>query len=164
MIHTNHSNNPTLYLMRGVPGSGKSTLAKKLVSENPNMIRINNDELRETEFNKKISPSFEFSKLEEAKLKQIRLEIITSSIKKGLDVIVDNVNISNHLIRGYLELAKKLGCQVRVIDLSEVPLKLCLERNELRGNSKVPRKVIIGLHETMIKNQDEFNSLNILPF
>ena len=150
--------------MRGVPGSGKSTLAKKLVSENPNMIRINNDELRETEFNKKISPSFEFCKLEEAKLKQIRLEIITSSIEKGLDVIVDNVNISNYLIRGYLELAKKLGCQVRVIDLSEVPLELCLERNELRGNSKVPRKVVIELYETMIKNQDEFNSLNILPF
>ncbi len=158
----NSSDNPTLYLTRGIPGSGKSTFAKEWVNEKPNRVRINNDELRLELFNKRVSPEMEFSKEEESLLKQKRRSIIVDSIEKGFDVIVDNVNISNHLIRGYIELSKQLKCEIAVIDFSKVPLELCLERNESRGESKVRREDIIRLHETMTSNQEELESYGIL--
>lgn len=158
----NSSDNPTLYLTRGIPGSGKSTFAKEWVNEKPNRVRINNDELRLELFNKRVSPEMEFSKEEESLLKQKRRSIIVDSIEKGFDVIVDNVNISNHLIRGYIELSKQLKCEIAVIDFSKVPLELCLERNESRGESKVRREDIIRLHETMTRNQEELESYGIL--
>jgi len=149
-----------LILTRGLPGSGKSTYALKWLSESPTTrCRINNDDLRASLFGIPKNDS-SFDPTVEKVLRKLRFSLIRLCAESGKDVIVDNLNLSNKLIRGYQNLARELGIAFSVKDFSHIPIDVCIQRDSNREFS-IGGNEIRKLQEVMRTNQGEFTSLNL---
>lgn len=101
----------------GLQGSGKSTLYRKDYSETH--IRINLDMLK-TRNREKI--------------------ILHACMAAQQSVVIDNANLTAEKRREYIELGKASGAKVKAVYL-DVPVEVCLERNQQRG-SKIPDRAI----------------------
>ena len=149
-----------LILTRGLPGSGKSTYAVRWLSESPTTrCRINNDDLRASLFGIPKNDS-SFDPTVEKMLRKLRFSLIRLCAESGKDVIVDNLNLSNKLIRGYQNLARELGLDFFVKDFSHIPVDVCAQRDSNR-EFPIGAGEIRKLSEIMRTNQGEFISLNL---
>ncbi len=149
-----------LILTRGLPGSGKSTYALKWLSESPTTrCRINNDDLRASLFGIPKNDS-SFDPTVEKMLKRTRSNLIRICAELNKDVIVDNMNISNRLIRNYQNLARELGIDLYVKDFSHIPVNVCVTRDSNREFT-IGAKEIRKLYEIIRDNQEDFISLNL---
>lgn len=124
-----------LIMLCGIPGSGKSTWAKEYVSKNPGSIRINNDEMRLTFFNRS------YDEKDTKHIDSARELLIEHFLAKGLTVVVDNMNLSPKYEPRYRALAEKYKISFEIQDFRHVPLKDCIERDKKRPNP-VGEKVI----------------------
>lgn len=132
----------------GLPGCGKTTLAKQMQEKDSSLVRVNKDDLRAMMHNSKHSGK------REKQILVIRDAIIRDSLSRGHSVIVDDTGFGRHE-KDLRVLAGVHGAEFELVDLTDVPLETCIERDLKRPNS-VGSKVIMRMYnQFMAKKEDE---------
>ena len=143
-----------IILTQGIQGSGKTTWAKAWVAEDPKYrIRINNDDITSM-----WGQPFGTPGLYE-RLKMFRMLMINQAISEGLDIVIDNMNLSNNSIKEIEEIVEEHNCDLNFIskykieykDFTNVPLEVCIERDSKRPNP-IGEKIIRDTYNKYIKN------------
>ena len=84
-------------ILIGISGSGKTTLAKEMLSKNPNLVRINRDDLRKTLFGVEQTDTSYYLRKDFKRCENLVSEIVEQmmydSLNKGLDIVLDNTNL-----------------------------------------------------------------------
>lgn len=135
-------------MTRGLPGSGKTTWAREMQEANPNITRINNDDLRAMMHGGK------YSKEREKMVNVITDMIAREALGRGHHVIIDNTHLPERWVECYKLLAILCDAAFKVQDFRDVPLETCLERNAQRPNP-VPEKVIRDMWRKFIYVEPE---------
>lgn len=139
-----------LVITRGLPASGKTTYAREWVKENrANRARVNRDDIRQ------MLDQGDFIKgVTEPRVLLARDSLITSYLRKGVDVICDDTNLPSRTVRDLAKLAAKANAEFQVVDLTNVPPQTCASRNSTRINSlKVPDEVIWDMYDRFIQGR-----------
>jgi predicted kinase len=145
-----------LLITRGLPGSGKTTWAKAWVTEDPDhRARINRDDTRSA------LHGGHRGRATEDQVTIATHAAITALLASGTSVISDDTNlVPDHAFQLQL-LAARAGVRARLVDLTSVPLDLCLSRNASRTNaSRVPEEYIRAMHRQYIAIQDHADTAN----
>lgn len=96
---------------------------------------------------------------EENRVTKIQHERIRQGLRMGLSVIVSDTGLRDKVVRELIGIAEDEGAEVHVKDFRNVPLDVCKERNNLRGEGKVPDHVMDNMYEKFVKGRD----LSIIP-
>lgn len=132
-------NKGILYISCGVPGSGKSTFLKKVAKKNESV--ISRDEIRFA----LLKEGEEYFSHEKEVFKQF-VNIIADHINSGLNVYADATHLNYASRKKLTDALLEAGCKPADIQAIyfDIPLNICLERNEKRAGTKayVPRGVI----------------------
>ena len=126
-------------MLVGIPGSGKSTYAKQVVAKDPsNWVRINNDDLRAM-MNGSVW-SAEYEKL----IGDARNYLIRDALKRGKNVIIDNLNVNRRHFDDVCKIAKSVNVDVQVYEKAfYIELDEAMARNAKReGAARVPDDVV----------------------
>lgn len=121
----------TLFATVGLPGSGKSThvrhlLARRL-SDGDRVARVNRDALRD-----QLHPGvYSGSETEKAVTSAAHAQI-TALLASGYDVYVDDTNLRLRNLRALRDLAAAAGAEFAMLDFTDVPVDLCVERDAQR--------------------------------
>ena len=115
----------TLYIFRGPPATGKSTMRAEMIADNPTIVCVNKDELRE-----------EFPGATEREIHERLMAAMDRAARAGLDVINDNTNLNPRTVNGYRSWAERNGYTVKVVDFGQdVPFEEAVTRDYLRGSA-----------------------------
>lgn len=127
-----------LYITRGLPGSGKSTWARAWVRENPKRrAEVNRDQLRDMMHGGYVDAEMAVTRARDAAM--------TALLKTGVSVVCSDTNLPQRSARQVAQVGRAAGAEVHVVDLTNVPLETCLERDEARG-WKVGEERIRDMH------------------
>lgn len=133
----------------GLPGSGKTTWAKETQKQNPVMVLVNKDDLRE------MLHQGVHSKGREALVLQIRDFIIEKCLELGNPVIVHDTNLDPKHKKRFEEIASdpkwKGKCEMECKDFTDVPLQVCIERDMNRGEKRVGASVIKDMYKRYLQ-------------
>lgn len=136
---------PTLTITRGLPASGKTTRARAWVAEDPQRrARVNRDDLRTQLFG-----GWTGEHAQEEAVTAVQRAAVTALLRRGLDVVVDDMNLRAQYARALRALATAAGAGFEVWDLTGVPLETCLARNAER-EARVPEEVIRAAHAKFV--------------
>lgn len=95
----------------GAPASGKSTYAKQIVSKDPsNWVRVNNDDLRA------MMNGSVWSQEYEKMITDARNYLIRDALKRGKNVVIDNVNINRRHFDDVCKIAKSVNIDVQIYE------------------------------------------------
>jgi len=111
--------NLTLFYTLGLPGSGKTTTAKEL--EAKGVVRVNKDTIRRRN-----------PKWDEGAVYDESTRLIEEALGKNRSVVVDDTNFNPIHVKRFATMAKRFKAELVAIDLRDVPLHICLERNDKR--------------------------------
>lgn len=120
-------NKGILYISCGVPGSGKSTFLKDIINSNEKI--ISRDEIRFS----LLKPGEDYFSHEKEVYTKF-LNQITLYVKKDINVYADATHLNEKSRFSLLSQLTKKGCNPSEINAIyfNVPLEICLERNEAR--------------------------------
>lgn len=128
-------------LLSGLPASGKSTWALAQCAENPNVVRVNKDEIR-LELS---AGGWVWSQEREKDVVAIRDRRIAAALELGKDVIVDDTNFAHKHQQRVKELAIRHGASF-VTKFFPVDIDEAIRRDALRtGTAHVGESVIRGM-------------------
>lgn len=140
----------TLFITRGLPGSGKTYFAASWTAEDPaHRARVNRDDLRQM-----IDDGQYIHGVTEQRIIAARDATILALLRKGVDVICDDTNLKQRVVRDLANLARKAAADFEVIDFTHVPLGLCIERDALRDR-QVGEQAIRDMHTRFLKGRPE---------
>lgn len=126
-------------MLVGIPGSGKSTYAKQVVAKDPsNWVRVNNDDLRAMMNGSVWSADYE------KMITDARNYLIRDALKRGKNVIIDNLNINRRHFDDVCKIAKSINRDIQVYEkMFYIELEDAIERDSKReGKAKVGEEVI----------------------
>jgi len=126
-------------MLVGIPGSGKSTYAKQVVAKDPsNWVRINNDDLRAMMNGSVWSQDYE------KMITDARNYLIRDALKRGKNVLIDNLNLNRRHFDDVSKIAKSVNADIQVYEKAfYIELDEAMERNAKReGAARVPDDVI----------------------
>lgn len=138
---------PRLIMLIGLPGSGKSTLAQHLVQTCPTRCLISTDAIRATLFGHEAIQGawgLIWHELER------QLQSAATQIRQGIaqDAVYDATNAVRRQRRQMMALARACGFRELVGLWLDVPLQVCLERNQKRDR-QVPETIILQMHRCL---------------
>jgi predicted kinase len=122
-------------MLVGIPGSGKSTYAKQVVAKDPNnWVRVNNDDLRAMMNGNVWSADYE------KMVTDARNYLIRDALKRGKNVIIDNLNLNRRHFDDVCKIAKSVNADIQVFEKAfYVELDEAMVRNAARtGAARVP--------------------------
>lgn len=138
----------TLHITRGLPGSGKTYFAASWTAEDPaHRARVNRDDLRQM-----IDDGRFVHGVTEQRIIAARDAAILALLRKGVDVICDDTNLKQRVVRDLANLARQAGADLNVVDFTHVPLDVCIERDALRDR-QVGEKTIRDMHTRFLKGR-----------
>jgi len=140
-------------MLVGIPGSGKSTYAKQVVAKDPsNWVRVNNDDLRAMMNGSVWSADYE------KMVTDARNYLIRDALKRGKNVIIDNLNLNRRHFDDVCKIAKSVNADIQVFEKAfYIELEEALERNAKReGAARVPDDVIKKWWKESGKTQFKF--------
>lgn len=132
-----------LILMVGVPGAGKTTVAKKVVDKGFHY--LNADQIRAELYGSEAEQG------DKEKVFGIFFERLQEAMTKGLSIIIDNTNLNPRQREPILEMAKNNGYNDVQLWFLDVPLPLCLSRNQNRERI-VPDDIVTNMYNELNKN------------
>lgn len=133
-----------IILTQGIQGSGKTTWAKAWVAEDPkHRIRINNDDITSMWGQPFGTPGLY------KRLKITRVYMISKAISEGLDIVVDNMNLSNNSLKEIQTIIENTDYIIEYKDFTKVPLEVCIKRDSKRPNS-IGEKIIRNTYNKYI--------------
>lgn len=136
-----------ILILRGLPASGKSSFCEDFIKKNPTYKRMSRDLFREMLLD--ISYGQDIEKFI-TKQSEIILEAL---LRKGYNVVIDNVNLSQKYCNDILTTAAKIG-DVQVEEkFFDTPLKTCIERDSKR-TKKVGEEVIQSFYDRYLKRNN----------
>lgn len=113
-----------LYVMVGNIGSGKTTLVKKILAKSPEIVVIARDALRYMIGGGK----YIFNPELESAIFSSATDIIKRFMDLGVDILVDEVNVSQEYRKDYLDLAKQYGYESVAVVMPELDKKVSVDR------------------------------------
>jgi predicted kinase len=132
-----------IILTVGLPASGKTTWATQFVKSNPDYVNICKDDLR-LMLHGTLQPKNQKEKF----VHEVQRSLIWKAISLDKNVILSdtflNLKTRNEIFDIF---SNKDLFDVQIKDFRDVPVSVCLERNELR-KKKVPRNVILGMYKS----------------
>lgn len=138
----------TLHVTRGLPGSGKSHWAGAWTAEDPeNRVRVNRDDLRTM-----LDDGRFIRGVTEQRVIAARDASILALLSKGVDVVCDDTNLKQRVMRDLAALAKKAGAELEVHHFTDVPLEVCIERDAARDRV-VGEQVIRDMHTRYLRGR-----------
>lgn len=139
-------------MFRGLPGCGKSTEAEKMVLAAPagQAVRINRDLLRTMLH----ADRFKGDKTEKLVVAARDTLLVTAMTRAVPVVISDDTNFHTSCEETFRRLAGNFSYEFEVIDMTDVPPSVCIERDLKRARS-VGSKVIMKMYNTYIVPQLE---------
>lgn len=144
MVHVNK-----LIITRGAPGSGKTTWAKGWVAESEGTrARVNRDDVRLNAYGRGAPLPPELEKGVTA----FQVGAVEALLSAGIDVVVDDTNISSKYVTRWAEVASRHHAEFLVQSFASVPLATCLDRNAARSVSRVPDQVVRDMHHRLIQS------------
>jgi predicted kinase len=140
---------PALIATIGLPASGKTTLARAWVAEDPqHRTRVNRDDIRGMFGCLPIG-----SREQEEAVTIAQHAAIVALLQHGMDVIVDDTNLRPRTMQILRTSAQLAGADVQVLDLTDVPVDVCIARDVNRGRP-VGEQVIRGMHARYLAGHD----------
>lgn len=134
-------------ILIGIPGSGKSTWSTNFIKENFGWVRINRDDFR---FMLKGVPVCDH-KVEKL-INDLQYNALLSSLDAGFNVIIDNTNLKESYINGFLKIVgDKADIEFKIFDIT---LDEALERN-LTREKKVDVEIVTKMYSqyrNLVKN------------
>lgn len=132
-----------LYIYRGLQGSGKSTLANTLASLDGGRV-VGRDKIRSL---------LGFSGIgrghQEQEVTMIQGRLIAKGLQSGQNVHVDDMNLKDVYVRRLMAVGEACNAKVEIIDLTNVPLAVCIERDKSRP-SPVGETVLRSYHTKFV--------------
>lgn len=130
----------------GLPGSGKTTEASLILHNEgrDNVELVSRDDLRHLLFR----ADGVLSGAQENRITKVEKQIVKDALKAGRHVVVHDLNLRERYRNQWAEIARDCNAEFNIIDLTQVPLEVCIERNALRksrGERYVPKDVIYGM-------------------
>jgi predicted kinase len=137
-----------LIILIGLPGSGKTTLAHHLVAASPERQLISTDAIRAKLFGDEAvqGPWFLVWREVQQQMQQSVTYIAQGQIQ---DAIYDATNTARKQRRRVLTLARNTGFQEIIGLWLDLPLEVCLTRNQQRDRV-VPEAVMLRMHRQLI--------------
>ena len=126
-------------MLVGLPASGKSTYAKSIVAKDPsNWVRVNNDDLRAMMNGSVWSQDYE------KMITDARNYLIRDALKRGKNVIIDNLNLNRRHFDEVCKIAKSVNTDVQVFEKAfYIELEEAVARDSKReGKAQVGEVVI----------------------
>ena len=144
-----------LIITRGLPGCGKTTRALRWVRQNPpGRARINRDDLRGMIHNGEFVQRSDGAAGTEQAVIAARNAAISALLRLGVDVVCDDTNLPQRVVRDLNRLAVRAGADVEVWDLTDVPVDECVRRDAARdGRAHVGAAVIRDLHARYVRGR-----------
>lgn len=143
-----------LVITRGLPGSGKTTYAKAWVSQDAaHRSRLNRDDLREVMHG---GPHGYDPALERA-VTLAHQHGARALLLAGRDVICDDMNLQNRQVKEWMKLAAEVKVDFEVVDLTNVWLETCIDRDSERGaqgGRLVGADYIVKKYQQFIKGRE----------
>jgi predicted kinase len=134
----------TLTITVGLPGSGKSTWARQQQALDPNLWRVNRDDLRA--MTKAVWP---YGKPEAADhedlLTAVQLTTVRVLLDSGVDVVVDDTHLVAETVQVWSRLAARAGAHFAIQAFTHVGLEECIARDAAR-DKPVGAEVIRRMH------------------
>lgn len=140
-------------MLVGIPGSGKSTYAKQVVAKDPNnWVRVNNDDLRAMMNGSVWSADYE------KMVTDARNYLIRDALKRGKNVIIDNLNLNRRHFDDVCKIAKSVNADIQVFEKAfYIELDEAIARDSKReGKAKVGEEVIKKWWKESGKTQFKF--------
>lgn len=117
---------PSFIVVSGLPGTGKSYFSAKLTERLPSKI-LESDNLRKVLF-----PSPTYSPAESSRLFQAIHLLIGGLLKKGIPIIVDATNLSEHYRERLYSIAERQNAKLILVRV-EAPPEIVYERLKARA-------------------------------
>ena len=150
-----------LLVLRGLPGCGKSTLTEDIMKKYQDAVIISNDLLRisDNTYDYNINNNNEIYRLNYSNL-------INYIIEKKELIIIDNCNLSFHILESYIELSNKHGYKYIQLKFPKPELKNLYEnfKKSKKGLSFSNYKIMFTKYENhyLDKNINEYDIYSIL--
>ena len=131
-----------IWLLRGCPGSGKSTWIK---NNNLEPYTIGADNIRNMVQSPVMGPDGKYfiSQKNDKKVWEMLFDLVEQRMGRGDFIIVDATHYKSSLLSAYNKYIKEYRYRAFVIDFTDVPVEVALERNAARDEYKfVPEDVI----------------------
>lgn len=136
-----------LILLIGLPGSGKSTWARAFVSQYPTYSLVATDAIRERLYgNEAIQGDWRRIWRTVIVEWQSGIEAVHRSEIQG--VVYDATNVRRRYRRGAIATARELGFTRLTACWFDVPLAICLQRNQQRVR-QVPEEILYRMHRQL---------------
>lgn len=127
---------PRLVVLMGYPASGKTTFARKMQEEDPNLARVNRDDMR-------AMIGLPYHPMLEDIVRRKQTELVRTLLGNGYSVVVDDTNLKWKTRNNWGVVAGDCGAQHQRVFLN-TPMAECIRRDNERENS-VGASVIRGM-------------------
>jgi predicted kinase len=138
---------PVLWVTRGLPGSGKTTWA-----HSTGLPVVSRDKVRRW-----LRPHGDFphgSPTHEDLVTLAHTAMVTALLEVGHSVVCDDTNLVPEHVQVMAEVAELTGAQLRIHDLTDVPVQVCIARDAARERT-LGAEVILRLHALLVAAQAE---------
>jgi predicted kinase len=131
----------TIFILIGLPAAGKSTWAKALLKAEPSRwVRLNKDSIRS------MAVAF-WTPESENMINKIQSDAMCTALNADKDVILDNTHLTSRARKDIYSLAEKIGDITVIEKVFPETLAVCLQRNSLRTDDKVPEETILSMYK-----------------
>lgn len=133
---------PILIITRGLPASGKTHQARRWVEADPaRRARVNRDDLRTMLHGRRLG-----TPAQEEQVTAAAHTAMAALLTAGTSVICDDTNLPDRHVRQLQKIAANAGAGFEVMDLTSVPVEICVTRDAARGPAQVGSGVIRSMN------------------